>query len=412
MSITISPAIQAPGRRPQAAADAEPRPARRIPSVDIIRGAVMVLMAIDHVRVYAGVPPGGPTFGVFFTRWVTHFCAPAFVFLAGTAAYLHAQKLGNKRALARYLVTRGAWLILLELTLLRFAWTFNVDYANFTFAGVIWMIGWCMVLLAGLVWLPTAAIGAIGVGIVTLHNLVDPFTQNIARSLGESSTGWIWQVLYFGGSFRVGARGPQVVVLYSVIPWVGVIAAGYAFGAVMRMAPERRRRLCLQIGLGATAAFLLLRGLDVYGDPRLWRAAGPAPAVIRFLNTSKYPASLLFLLMTLGPMIALIPLLENARGRVARWFAVFGHVPFFYYVLHIPLIHVVAVLISLMRTPSQTSWLVANHPMMPPPVPAGYMWSLTLLYVVTALVIVALYFPCRWFAGLKARRKEGWMTYV
>jgi uncharacterized membrane protein len=401
MGTVFTPAPLPATRYPLPTVDTEPGHAPRIPSLDIIRGAVMVLMAIDHVRVYAGVPPGGPTFGVFFTRWVTHFCAPAFIFLAGTAAYLHGQKLGSRRALARYLATRGAWLILLELTLLRFAWTFNVDYASFTFAGVIWVIGWCMILLAGLIWLPTAAVGAIGVGIIALHNLI-----------GGTSTNPLLQILYFGGSFRVGAGGPQVVVLYSIVPWVGVIAAGYAFGAVMRLPPERRRRLCLQIGLGATAAFLVLRGLDVYGDPRHWRPAGPAPAVIRFLNTSKYPASLLFLLMTLGPTITLIPLLENTRSRVARWLSVFGRVPFFYYVLHIPLIHVVAVLISLVRTPAQTSWLVANHPMMPPPVPAGYMWSLTLLYVVTAVVVVALYFPCRWFAELKTRRREGWLSYL
>jgi uncharacterized membrane protein len=413
MSTTFMPAEVYAGRRTQDDAGAESGSIQRIPSLDIIRGAVMVLMAIDHVRVYAGVPAGGPSFGVFFTRWVTHFCAPAFIFLAGTAAYLHLQKLGSKRDLARYLVTRGAWFILLEMTLVRFAWTFNVDYATFTLAGVIWVIGWCMIVLAGLVWLPTAAVGAIGVGIIALHNLADPLTQDLARSLGESSTGWLWQILYFGGSFRIGGDGLQVVVLYTIIPWVGVIAAGYAFGAVMRMPAEQRRQRCLQIGLGAIAAFLVLRAFDLYGDPRSWQAPGPAPAFIRFLNTSKYPASLLFLLMTLGPTIALIPLLDNARGRVARWLAVFGRVPFFYYVLHLPLIHATAVLISLVRTPGQTSWLVANHPMMPPPVPDGYMWSLTLLYVVTAAVVVTLYFPCRWFAELKARRKDArWLSYL
>src|SRR5688572_25791573 len=185
MSIAVAPTAQPLVRGPQSAVDADSI-VGRIGSLDIVRGAVMVLMAIDHVRVYAGVPPGGPTFGVFFTRWVTHFCAPAFIFLAGTAAYLHGQALGGKGPLARYLVTRGAWLILLELTLLRFAWTFNVDYANFTFAGVIWVIGWCMILLAGLVWLPTAVVGAIGVAIIALHNVVDPFTQDLARSLAGS----------------------------------------------------------------------------------------------------------------------------------------------------------------------------------------------------------------------------------
>ena len=412
MGTTFMPPEAYVGRRSQDAGYTEPSPLQRIASIDIIRGAVMVLMAIDHVRVYAGVPAGGPTAAVFFTRWVTHFCAPAFIFLAGAGAYLHLQKLGSKRELARYLVTRGAWLLLLEMTVVRFAWTFNVDYASFTFAGVIWVIGWSMILLAGLIWLPTAAVGAIGLAIVALHNLVDPFRQSLTQSLGASATGWLWQLLYFGGSFRIGSGGPQVVVLYTIIPWVGVMAAGYAFGALMRMPTESRRRLCLRIGLGAIAAFVVLRALDVYGDPRSWLAPGPGPAFIRFLNTSKYPASLLFLLMTLGPAIALIPPLENARGRVARWLAVFGRVPFFYYVLHLPLIHLIAVLISLVRTPAQTWWLFANHPMMPPPVPDGYRWSLTLLYAVTAAVVVALYFPSRWFAELKARRKERWLSYL
>jgi uncharacterized membrane protein len=412
MSTTFTPAAASAARSPQYAAYSEAQPAQRIPSLDIIRGAVMVLMAIDHVRVYAGVPAGGPSFGVFFTRWVTHFCAPAFIFLAGTAAYLHGQKLGSKSALARYLVTRGAWLLLLEMTLLRFAWTFNVDYATFTFAGVIWVIGWCMILLAALIRLPTTVVGAIGVAIIVLHNLVDPFAQELGRTLGQAPGAWLWQLLYFGGSFRVGGGGPQVVVLYTIVPWVGVIAAGYAFGAVMQMPAARRRQVCLQIGLGAIAAFILLRALDVYGDPRAWRAGGAAPAYLRFLNTSKYPASLQFLLMTLGPTIALVPALETARGRIARWLTVFGRVPFFYYVLHLPLIHAVAVLISLVRTPDQTTWLIANHPMMPPPLPAGYMWSLTLLYLVTAAVVVALYFPCRWFAAVKARRKDAWLTYL
>jgi uncharacterized membrane protein len=190
MSTTFIPSEAHAPRPRQDATGAGPTHAPRIASLDIVRGAVMVLMAIDHVRVYAGVPPGGPTFGLFFTRWVTHFCAPAFIFLAGTAAYLYQQKIGSKAALARYLITRGAWLILLELTVLRFAWTFNVDYTNFTFAGVIWVIGWCMILLAGLIRLPTVAIGAIGIAIIALHNLVDPFTQELGRALGESSTAW------------------------------------------------------------------------------------------------------------------------------------------------------------------------------------------------------------------------------
>src|SRR3712207_1595492 len=230
MGTVFTPGALAAPRYPPPAVGAEPTLARRIPSLDILRGAVMVLMAIDHVRVYAGVPAGGPTYGVFFTRWVTHFCAPAFIFLAGTAAYLHREKLGSHGALARYLVTRGAWLILLELTLVRFAWTFNADYANFTLAGVIWVIGWSMILLAALSRLPVAAVGAVGVAIVALHNLADPVAQQLGRSVAGSGAAWLWQLLYFGGSFRIGGTGPQVVVLYTIVPWVGVIAAGYAFG--------------------------------------------------------------------------------------------------------------------------------------------------------------------------------------
>ncbi len=375
----------------------------RIASLDIVRGAVMVLMAIDHVRVFAGVPAGGATPDVFFTRWVTHFCAPAFVFLAGTAAYLYGRKVESRAALATFLLTRGLWLVLLELTLLRFGWTFNFDYAQFTFAGVIWAIGWSMVLLAGLVWLPTAAVAALGLTIIVAHNAVAPLIYNV------ESPSWFLRVLYAGEGFQLGGDGWNVAILYVLIPWVGVMAAGYGFGAVMRQPVEGRRRLCLTIGVAAVALFVLLRATGLYGDPRPWSPGQPA---LLFLNTAKYPASLLFLLMTLGPVLIVLPSLENARGRLARWLSVFGQVPFFYYVLHIPLIHVLAVLISLVRTPESTGWLVANHPLMPPEVPAGYQWSLALLYAVTALVVVALYFPCRWYAKKKAESKSRWISFL
>jgi uncharacterized membrane protein len=375
----------------------------RIASLDIVRGAVMVLMALDHVRVYAGVPAGGPTPGVFFTRWVTHFCAPAFVFLAGTAAYLYGQKVGSRTTLGKFLLIRGLWLVLLELTLLRFGWTFNFDYAQFTFAGVLWVIGWSMVLLAGLAFLPAAVVGAIGVAIIVGHNAFGPLLA------GGESPSWLVRLLYTGGSFQLGGDGWNVVVLYVLIPWIGVMAAGYGFGAVMQMAPQARRRVCLTLGAAAVALFVLLRAMGFYGDPQPW---APDQPVLAFLNTAKYPASLLFLLMTLGPVLIALPFLENARGRVARWLAVFGKVPFFYYVLHIPLIHLVAVLISLVRTPGSTGWLVANHPMMPPEVPAGYMWGLPLLYLVTLIVVVALYFPCRWYARKKAESRSPWVSFL
>jgi uncharacterized membrane protein len=392
----------------------------------VIRGAVMVLMAIDHVRVYAGVPAGGPDPGVFWTRWVTHFCAPAFLFLAGTSAFLSAR---THTEVGRLLLTRGAWLILLELTVLRIAWTFNLEFMRYNMAGVIWVIGCCMILMALLVRLPLALVGAFGVIVIAAHNLLDPLLFSPAVS--ESAWAGLWKILYIGfyaGPVSVGG-GPVLWVLYSIVPWIGVMAAGYAFGAVVTLPRERRTRMCLIIGLGAIALFAVLRGFNLYGNPQPWVAPSPdaeapaMPALLSFFNTNKYPASLAFLLMTLGPTIALIPALEGARpvsrngltpflGALVRWLTVFGRVPFFYYVLHIPLIHLLAIVVSRVRNGEVSPWLFADHPMGAPPPPDGYMWSLGLLYAVWAAAIVILYVASRWFAAFKQRRTEWWLRYI
>ena len=389
------------------------RIAERIISLDFVRGVVMILMAIDHVRVYAGVPAGGPTPGVFFTRWITHFVAPAFVFLAGTAAFLHGQKLGSKAALAKFLLVRGAILILLELTVIRIAWTFNVDFANYMIAGVIWMLGWCMILLAGAIYLPTAAVATIGVGIIALHNLTDVFSGAIGQALGDSGPGWFLTILYFGwGPIRLGGpEGPPLNVLFVIVPWIGVMMSGYGFGHVMRMAPDRRRSVCLQLGVALTTLFLALRTVNVYGDPNPW-GDGNMPAVLSFLATTKYPASLLFLLMTLGPMFILLGFAERWRGKLVDMTATFGRVPMFYYLLHIPVIHLAACVVSLIREGQVNPWLFGNHPLAPPPVPDGYMWSLGLLYAVFAICIVVLYFPCRWYARVRTTRRSSWLSYL
>ena len=290
-------------------------------SVDIIRGAVMVLMAIDHVRVFAGVPAGGPTPALFFTRWITHFCAPAFIFLPGTSAFCSVRKHAD---LPLFLLVRGAWLVLLELTVIRVAWTFNFDFGNYLLAGVIWVIGWCMILMALLVRLPVRVVGVFGVAMIALHNAVMPPLIGLL----PDGLSWLRNILYvgfFAEPLRIGGEGgPPLIVLYTIIPWIGVMAAGYAFGKILTLEPARRNRLCLQIGLGAIALFLLLRGTNGYGDPRPWAAPRPdgegpsLPAYLSFLNTAKYPASLSFLLMTLGPTIALIPLLERADRKSTR----------------------------------------------------------------------------------------------
>jgi uncharacterized membrane protein len=270
--------------------------------------------------------------------------------------------------------------------------------------------------------LPLRAVAVIGLVIIAGHNLADAHLGTLVPALSSGSLSGLWKVLYlgfYGGPIRFGVDGPNLIVLYSLIPWIGVMVAGYAFGWVLTLEPGRRDRVCLWVGLGATALFLVLRGSNLYGDPRPWNVATvgepgapPMPAFLAFLNTNKYPASLDFLLMTLGPTIALMPLLERARGALARWITVFGRVPFFYYVLHIPLIHALALVVSLAREGAVDPWLFTNHPMGNPPAPEGYTWSLGLLYAVWAVVIAALYFPCRWFVELKARRKDWWLGYL
>ena len=234
----------------------------------------MVLMAIDHVRVYSGVPAGGPTAGVFFTRWVTHFCAPVFVFLAGTAAYLQLRRLGDKGALAQYLVTRGLMLVVLELTVIRTAWTFNVDYGGLILAGVIWMLGWCMVLLAAVIWLPTWAVGLLGFLIVVGQNLLPA-----VASASGASTQWLWQFLYLGGEVRFGESGPTITILYTLVPWIGVMALGYACGAIVVMERATRQRILLRIGLAATALFVIVGGVMVFAGHavRRWNAGAVSP---------------------------------------------------------------------------------------------------------------------------------------
>jgi uncharacterized membrane protein len=380
----------------------------RLASIDIVRGAVMVLMAIDHVRVYSGVPAGGPTLGVFLTRWVTHFCAPAFVFLAGTSAFLYGVSLagrssgapGSIAALSRYLATRGLLLVLLELTVIRASWTFNVDYSQFILAGVIWMLGWCMVLLAGMVWLPTRAIGALGLMVIVFQDAFGALGNSMPASWHQ-----IWEFIYpVGAEVKLGEHGPSVTVLYTIVPWIGVMAAGYAFGAIMLREAAERRRLCLRIGLSATLLFVLAAGLHV------WMSSAPPSALVRFLNQRKYPASQLFLLMTLGPTIALLPLAERARGWLGEMLRTFGRVPMFYYLLHIPVIHALALLVWLVRDGSAGAARFATAPYVS--IPEGQRWGLALLYLVFAISIAALYGPCRWFARLKAEGRHGWLRYV
>jgi uncharacterized membrane protein len=373
----------------------------RIQSVDILRGAVMVLMAIDHVRVYSGVAPGGPDPGVFFTRWITHFCAPAFAFFAGTSAFLYFMKVKDHGKLAQYLITRGLLLVFLEMTVIRFFWAFNVS-TDFILAGVIWMLGWCMVMLAALIKLQPRVVGLVGVGIILIQQAF-AFVPSLLPESASASFGKFWEFIYPSG-FETYAG---VSVLYSLIPWIGVMAAGYGFGTVLMMDEKRRNKLCLTIGLTATALFIVVGSAMALSDP----GDDAAPFIFRLLNQSKYPASQLFLCMTLGPIIALIPFAERARGWFANVLNVFGRVAFFYYLLHIIVIHVTALGVNMILygdahqewyTTAPFVWLQDE-----------FKWSLPLLYLVFLADVVVLYLVCKWYASYKQTHPEQrWLVYL
>ena len=377
----------------------------RINSVDLLRGAVMVLMALDHTRDFfaaSGMNPRDVTDpALFLTRWITHYCAPAFIFLAGMSAYLYGARGRGTGEVSRFLLTRGFWLIAIEFTLVRFGWGFSLTSTHFV-AQVIWVIGASMIVLAGLVHLPRWAIATFGLVMIAGHNLLDGIR---AEDLG--SAGWVWNFLHQPALLR--GQFASVRTLYSIVPWVGVMAAGYALGPVSQLDETARRRLLMRLGIAVTAGFVLLRASNLYGDPAGWSLQGSWWAtVLSFVNCEKYPPSLLYLMMTLGPALILLSLLEHARGRLADWITVFGRVPFLYYVAHIFLIHLLAIVFAQVVYGDGT-WLIGRFP---PQKPAGYALPLPGVYAAWIVVVVALYPLCSWFAALKQRRCEWWWSYL
>jgi uncharacterized membrane protein len=381
------------------------RPPRTL-SIDLLRGAVMVLMALDHARdFYFGFNPEPTDLAttnvvLFFTRWFTHFCAPVFVFLAGTSAYLYGRR-HDAKSVTHYLLTRGAWLIVLELTVVRLGWIPELGY-HFSVLQVIWAIGWSMIVLAGLSRLPLGVVAATGAIIVAGHNLLDPLDN---ADLGA----WrpLWMVLHKRGGL-VPIPDHQVWVMYPLLAWFGVIALGYAFGSVLDRPVAERRRLTLRIGLAATAAFVVLRAINLYGDPAPWSSQprGALFTALSFLNCTKYPPSLLYVLMTLGPAILCLFAIE--RVETAPWvapLAVFGRVPLLFYVTHLYLLHYTAAPISFMRFgPSAFD---------PPPGHAGSAeLPLYAAYAAWLCALLLLYPLCRWFSRLKARRQDWWLSYL
>ncbi len=382
----------------------------RVRSIDLLRGLVIVIMALDHARDFFHISSIRPedmaeTYpALFFTRWITHFCAPVFLFLSGVSAFLHAERASlSKNQLARFLALRGAWLILVEIVIINFAWQFGY---GFIFIQVIWAIGVSMIFLAGFIYLPRTAIIALGVVLVAGHNLLDGISPDQFGSFG-----WVWKILHARGwiAFPEGAPIAGVAVVYPLIPWMGVIGLGYAAGALFRAEPAKRDRTLMAIGLAATATFIGLRLLNIYGDPSPWgvQERGPITTILSFLNTTKYPASLLFLLMTLGPALALTPLFERMRGPVGEFFTTFGKVPFFFYILHFFLLHVLSI-VWFGAGVGAWDYDIYNGETYPDVDP-----SLLRVYAATLVTVGLLYLPCRWFGAFKRRRKTwGWLSYL
>jgi len=387
------------------------KPRARLESVDILRGLVMVLMVLDHVRDFFdhadrdATNPETTSIPLFFTRWVTHFCAPTFVFLAGTGAYLATTRGMTRRQTSRFLFTRGIWLIVLELTVARIGMTFDPTFRTFPLI-VLWAIGASMVALSALVWLPTSVVAAIGVAMIAIHNRFDGVRPDSFGPLAD-----VWRLLHVPGMLEHQVAGRRFFALYPLVPWIGVMAAGFGFGAIVKLPRAGvRRGLCLAIGLGMIAAFVALRWSNAYGDPRPWspQERGPAYTVLSFLNCQKYPPSLLFLLMTLGPAITVLAIFDQGAGCIGRRLATFGRVPLFYYLLQWPLIHVLAIAYNALKgEPYQ--WLLGGGAFGSPP---GYGHGLPVVYAMWVVTVLILYVPCRWFADLKRRRRDVWLSYL
>jgi uncharacterized membrane protein len=415
----VSPGIPASARPAAMAAGV------RISEIDMMRGLVIVIMALDHVRDYFLGGPGMVGIGgnlldpttttpaLYVTRWITHLCAPTFVFLAGVSAYLQFAKGKSTGQLSRFLATRGLWLIFLEVTVLSFGWSFGFPYAFFL--QVIWAIGLCMLALAALVWLPRMAVLAIGIAITAGHNLLDPITAE--------QGGLLWTFLHDGGPLIIGGM-PIGLVAYPVLPWIGVAALGYGLGGVFTEAPEKRNRTILLIGLGMLAAFLVLRFAMVYGDPAFptgpeadwkdWRQqATLGAALMVFFDVQKYPPSLQFTLVTLGIMLTLWPVFTRLRGPVASVLNTFGAVPFFFYVLHIYLIHILAIAANAAagrNVDGMFNYLI--NVFTAPEKLEGLGFSLPYVYLAWAVVLALLYPVCRWWQGVRARERKWWMSYL
>ena len=408
----------------QGYADSDPQPQARVQSVDALRGFVMIIMALDHTREFfhAGAMSFQPedltrtSTILFFTRWITHICAPVFMFTAGLGAFFWLSSGAKGRTtgqLSRFLWTRGLWLVVLELTVLRFAMNFSLTN-GIVMLSVLWALGWSMVSLGFLVHVPVRALAVLSIAVIVLHNLADSIT---AAHFG--SAGWVWNILHQPGVFQLG--GIQFLAAYPLVPWIFVMAAGFCFGDLIgprpssnsAHGPSRRRQWTFRIGLGLTLAFLVIRTINIYGDPLPWSHV-PGMTALSFLRCIKYPPSLDFLLMTLGPVLMLLSWFDRLRLSAINPLIVFGRVPLFYFLVHFLAIHLLTIPFAWVRY-GHAGFLLSPLPSLGGSMeiyPADFGYPLGVVYAVWASVVVFMYPLCLWFARLKERRHEWWLSYL
>ena len=390
----------------------------RIQCVDALRGAIIIIMALDHVRDFTSVAAmsfsptdlSRTTAVLFFTRWITHFCAPVFAFTAGIGAFFWYHHGRTLPQLSRFLLTRGLWLMFIELTVLRFILFFQWNWKGALFIlTVFWMLGLCMVVLAALVYLPPKILAALSLFVIATHNLLDPITP---QRFGHFAP--LWDILHQQAVFPF--HGAVFVVAYPLVPWVAVMAGGFCFGPILLWNPQRRKRLLVFFGLAISVAFVILRVWNGYGDPAKWSHQPTSLfTVLSFLNTTKYPPSLLFLLMTLGPALLALAYLDGRRFSPRNPLIVLGRVPFFFFLFHLALAHVFAVALPALR------YGFHSYLLSPPPslggareaFPSDYGFSLPVVYLIWFAVVAISYPICLCYANLKNRRRDlWWLSYL
>jgi uncharacterized membrane protein len=384
----------------------------RVKAIDLWRGIVMIIMALDHTRDFIhldtlnGQNPldfSTTSTWLFLTRWITHLCAPSFVFLSGTSIFFVSQR-KTKNEIAFFLFTRGLWLMLLELTLLNFAWAGPSGYALLGL-GVIWVIGLCMVLLAPLIYLSKKLLLTLGILLVFSHNLLDPYNK-----VSDDLPGVLWSILHVPHTYILN-NGNTIEVLYCAIPWLGLMIMGYLFGNIYQKQVDetRRKKILIGLGTGCILLFVLLRAGNIYGDAHHWQKQETAVfSFLSFIDTTKYPPSLLYMLMTIGPTLLFLAFAERLKGKLVNAISVFGRVPLFYYILHIILIHAIAWIIFWSQGYSMLFADIRN----PDSVTDGVGVSLGWVYVIWLTVILLLYWPCKWYNTYKSTHKDWWLSYL